>query len=84
VPYAPFFPLGSAFNPQNPVLGHPGVKEAASRLGATAAQVALAWLLVQAPLLLLIPGTSSIAHLEENLGAGELELDPEALNALPS
>jgi aryl-alcohol dehydrogenase-like predicted oxidoreductase len=83
VPYVPFFPLGSAFNPENPVLGAPAVKEAASRLGATAPQVALAWLLAQAPRLLLIPGTSSIAHLEENLRAGELELDQEALDALP-
>ena len=83
VPYVPFFPLGSALNPASPVLGAPAVQEAASRLGATPPQVALAWLLAQAPLLLLIPGTSSIAHLEENLGAGELELDQEALDALP-
>jgi aryl-alcohol dehydrogenase-like predicted oxidoreductase len=82
VPYVPFFPLGSAFNPENPVLGRPAVKEAARRLGATPAQVALAWLLSQAPLVLLIPGTSSVAHLEENLGAGTLELDAEALDAL--
>jgi pyridoxine 4-dehydrogenase len=84
VPYVPFFPLGSAFNPNNPVLGHPAVKEAASRLGATPSQVALAWLLAQAPQVLLIPGTSSLAHLAENLAAGDLELDQEALDALPT
>jgi len=84
VPYVPFFPLGSAFHPQNPVLGAPAVKEAASRLGATPAQVALAWLLHLAPNVLLIPGTSSLEHLDENLAAGELVLDQAALDALPS
>ncbi|MGH9046973.1 MAG: aldo/keto reductase, partial [Acidimicrobiales bacterium] len=42
-------------------------------------QVALAWLLAAAPNVLLIPGTSSLAHLEENLGASDLELDPQAM-----
>jgi pyridoxine 4-dehydrogenase len=84
VPYVPFFPLGSAFHPQNPVLGAPAVKEAASRLGATPAQVALAWLLHLAPNVLLIPGTSSPEHLDENLAAGELVLDQAAVDALPS
>jgi pyridoxine 4-dehydrogenase len=84
VPYVPFFPLGSAFHPQNPVLGAPAVKEAASRLGATPAQVALAWLLHLAPNVLLIPGTSSLEHLDENLAAGELVLDQAALDALPN
>jgi pyridoxine 4-dehydrogenase len=83
VPYVPFFPLGSAFHPQNPVLGAPAVKEAASRLGATPAQVALAWLLHLAPNVLLIPGTSSLEHLDENLAAGELVLDQAAVDALP-
>ncbi len=84
VPYAPFFPLGSAFNPENPVLAAPAVVSTAQRLGATAAQVALAWLLDQAPLVLLIPGTSSLEHLEDNLGAVRLSLDPEATAALAS
>jgi pyridoxine 4-dehydrogenase len=84
VPYVPFFPLGSAFNPENPVLGAPAVKEAAQRLGATPAQVALAWLLHLSPNILLIPGTSSPEHLDENLAAGELVLDQEAIDALPS
>ncbi len=84
VPYVPFFPLGSAFHPENPVLGAPAVKETARRLDATPAQVALAWLLHLAPNVLLIPGTSSPEHLEENLAAGELVLDRAALEALPS
>jgi aryl-alcohol dehydrogenase-like predicted oxidoreductase len=83
VPYVPFFPLGSAFHPENPVLGAPAVKETARRLGASPSQVALAWLLHQAPTVLLIPGTSSLAHLEENLAAGSLALDEVALEALP-
>jgi pyridoxine 4-dehydrogenase len=82
VPYVPYFPLGSAFNASNPVLGSPVVVEAARRLDATVAQVALAWLLAQAPTVLLIPGTSSLAHLEENLAVAELELDEAALAAL--
>jgi len=84
VPYVPFFLLGSAFHPQNPVLSAPAVIEVASRLGATAAQVALAWLLHLAPNVLLIPGTSSLEHLDENLAAGDLVLDQPALDALPS
>jgi aryl-alcohol dehydrogenase-like predicted oxidoreductase len=84
VPYVPFFPLGSAFNPENPVLGAPAVKEAAQRLGATPAQVALAWLLHLSPNVLLIPGTSSLKHLDENLAAGELFLDQTAIDALPT
>jgi aryl-alcohol dehydrogenase-like predicted oxidoreductase len=82
VPYVPFFPLGSAFNPENPVLHAPAVVEAAGRFGATPAQVALAWLLAHAPTVLLIPGTSSLGHLEENLGAAELVLDRPALDEL--
>jgi pyridoxine 4-dehydrogenase len=82
VPYVPFFPLGSAFHPDNPVLGAPAVREAARRLEVTPAQIALAWLLHQAPMVLLIPGTSSIDHLEENLAAADLGLDQEAIEAL--
>jgi aryl-alcohol dehydrogenase-like predicted oxidoreductase len=82
VPYVPFFPLGSAFMADNPVLAAPAVVETARRLEATAAQVALAWLLARAPTVLLIPGTSSLSHLEENLAAGDLVLDDEALGLL--
>lgn len=77
VPFVPFFPLGSAFASDNPVLGAPAATEVAGRLGATPAQVALAWLLGRSPQLLLIPGTSSRAHLEENLAAADLHLDEE-------
>jgi pyridoxine 4-dehydrogenase len=80
VPYVPFFPLGSAFHPEKPVLTSPGVLAAARRLDATPAQVALAWLLQRSPNVLLIPGTSSLGHLRENLAAAELELDAHALD----
>lgn len=83
VPFVPFFPLGSAFNSENPVLRSPSVEATAHRLGATPAQVALAWLLEQAPTVLLIPGTSSLSHLEQNLAAADLVLDQEALAMLP-
>ena len=79
VPFVPFFPLGSAFFAENPVLKAEATKRVASRLDATPAQVALAWLLAQAPTVLLIPGTSTMAHLEENLGAGALVLDDQAM-----
>jgi pyridoxine 4-dehydrogenase len=82
VPYVPFFPLGSAFMPDKPVLSHPGVVAAAERLGHSPAQVALAWLLAAAPNVLLIPGTSSLRHLDENLAAADVELDQAALDAL--
>ena len=72
IAFVPLFPLGSAFAPDNPVLGNPGVRAIAERLGATPAQVALAWTLGLAPNVLLIPGTSSVAHLEENLAAADV------------
>ncbi|HTW10648.1 MAG TPA: oxidoreductase [Acidimicrobiales bacterium] len=80
VPYVPFFPLGSAFNAENPVLTAPAVVSAATRLGATPAQVALAWLLQRSTHLLLIPGTSSLGHLRENLAAAGLALDAQAVD----
>ncbi len=83
VPFVPFFPLGSAFHDENPVLNASSVPAVADRLGATPAQVALAWLLHLAPLVLLIPGTSSLSHLEENLATADLTLDDEALELLP-
>jgi aryl-alcohol dehydrogenase-like predicted oxidoreductase len=82
VPYVPYFPLGSAFLPDKPVLSHPGVVSVAERVGSTPAQVALAWLLERAPNVLLITGTSSLEHLEQNLAAADLELDSEAISAL--
>ena len=83
VPFVPFFPLGSAFHAENPVLGTPSVKVTANRLETTPAQVDLAWLLHLAPTVLLIPATSSMLHLEENLAAADLLLDAEALDVLP-
>jgi aryl-alcohol dehydrogenase-like predicted oxidoreductase len=74
ISFVPFFPLGSAFNADNPVLGNPAVKQAAVDLGRTPAQIALAWTLSVAPNVLLIPGTSSVEHLEENLAVADIEL----------
>ena len=82
VAFVPFFPLGSAFAGDASVHDVPAVRETATRLGITTAQVALAWLLAQAPLVLLIPGTSSLAHLEENLAAADVVLDEESLAIL--
>jgi pyridoxine 4-dehydrogenase len=83
VPFVPFFPLGSAFDPQKSVLAATSVEATARRLAVTPAQVALAWLLHRAPNVLLIPGTSTLAHLEENLAAGQIVLDAEAVDTLP-
>jgi pyridoxine 4-dehydrogenase len=75
IAFVPFFPLGSAFARGNPVLGDPRVTAIAARLGYTPAQVALAWLLSLRPNVLLIPGTSSTHHLEENMAAAEVSSD---------
>ena len=82
ISFVPFFPLGSAFNADNPVLGHPAVKQAAADLGHTPAQIALAWTLAVAPNVLLIPGTSSVAHLEENLAVADIELPADVVAAI--
>jgi aryl-alcohol dehydrogenase-like predicted oxidoreductase len=82
IAFVPFFPLGSAFGGSHRLLGHPDVTATASRLGATPAQVALAWVLALAPNTLLIPGTATLAHLEENLAAGSISLDGQALTTL--
>ena len=83
IAFVPFFPLGAAFTgPNNPVLGNEVVKSAAERLGRTPAQVALAWTLSVAPNVLLIPGTSSVSHLEENLAVGDIELDDDTREQL--
>jgi pyridoxine 4-dehydrogenase len=73
----PFFPLGGFTPLQSSVLS-----EVAARLDATPLQVALAWLLQRAPNILLIPGTSSIAHLRENLAAPQLALTRQSLDEL--
>jgi pyridoxine 4-dehydrogenase len=77
IAYVPFFPLGGFTPLQSSTLS--GV---AARVGATPMQVALAWLLKRAPNILLIPGTSSLAHLRENLAAAELSLAHDALAEL--
>ena len=81
IAFVPFFPLGSAFGVDD-VRGEAIVVEIAQRHGATPAQVALAWLLAHAGNVLLIPGTSSVAHLEENIAAGELELSEDDVAAI--
>jgi pyridoxine 4-dehydrogenase len=82
IAFVPFFPLGAAFMQPNPVLGNALVQEIAERLGRTPAQVALAWTLSVAPNVLLIPGTSSVRHLEENLDVASVELDDESREQL--
>ena len=76
IAFAPFFPLGSAFRGGPARLAKdPAITRVADKHGATPSQIALAWLLARYDRMLLIPGTSSIAHLEENMGAIALELD---------
>jgi pyridoxine 4-dehydrogenase len=79
--FVPFFPLGAA-GTAGDVLGEDAVARVAERRGATPAQVALAWLLAQGDHVALIPGTASLAHLEENLAAAELQLEPADLAEL--
>jgi pyridoxine 4-dehydrogenase len=85
IAFVPFFPLGSAFagGPQK-LSEDRAVAEVAARRGATASQVALAWLLARYDRILLIPGTTSVTHLEENMAAGEVALDADDLATLDS
>jgi pyridoxine 4-dehydrogenase len=82
IAFVPFFPLGSAFIRPNKVLGNEVVISTAERLEVTPAQIALAWALALAPNVLLIPGTSSRQHLEENLAVADIELDERARQQL--
>jgi aryl-alcohol dehydrogenase-like predicted oxidoreductase len=77
IAFVPFFPLGG-FTP----LQSSALSEVAARVDATPLQVALAWLLQRSPNILLIPGTSSIAHLRENLAAPQLALTRQTLDEL--
>lgn len=77
IAYVPFFPLGGFSPLQSSIL-----TSVAERLGTTPMQVALAWLLHRAPNILLIPGTSSLGHLRENLAAGSVSLDADTLAEL--
>ena len=77
IAYVPYFPLGG-FSP----LQSATLSRVAADLGATPMQVAQAWLLQRAPNMLLIPGTSSVAHLRENLAVADMVLPAEAVKAL--
>jgi len=79
IAYVPFFPLGGFTPLQSSVLD-----EAAAALQATPMQIALAWLLQRSPNILLIPGTSSLKHLRENLAAATLKLPAEMVAKLDS
>ena len=83
--FVPFFPLGSAVTggPRQ-LAADPVIAEVAARRGATPSQIALAWLLHWSDRILLIPGTSSIQHLEENIAAGDIELDEQDMQSLES
>jgi aryl-alcohol dehydrogenase-like predicted oxidoreductase len=83
--FVPFFPLGSAVTggPRQ-LAADPVIAEIATRRKATPSQIALAWLLHRSERILLIPGTSSIQHLEENIAAGDIELDEDDLQSLES
>ena len=82
VAYVPYFPLGSAFPGMPKVTENDVVVSLAERTGASPAQVGLAWLLAHRANVLLIPGTSSVAHLEENLAVADVRLSPDDLAEL--
>ena len=82
VAWVPFFPLGSAFANRVKVTEHPTVRGIAAEIGATPAQVGLAWQLAHYDRTLLIPGTSDPAHLAENIAAGSVRLPAASMAAL--
>jgi aryl-alcohol dehydrogenase-like predicted oxidoreductase len=82
IAFVPFFPLGSAFPNMPKVTDNAAVRAVAERIGATPAQVGLAWLLCRADNILLIPGTSSLIHLEENLAVRNVTLSAADLAEL--
>jgi aryl-alcohol dehydrogenase-like predicted oxidoreductase len=83
IAFVPYFPLGSAFTggPKQ-LAGDPAIAGVAERHGVTVTQVALAWLLARYERMLLIPGTSSVQHLEENMAAADVSLDESDLAEL--
>lgn len=83
IAFVPFFPLGSAFasGPET-LASDPAIGEVSARRDATPSQVALAWLLARYDRILLIPGTTSVAHLEENMAAGDVALDDRDMATL--
>ena len=84
IAYVPFFPLGSAFPNMPKVTDNATVQSIAARIGATSAQVGLAWLLALADNILLIPGTSSVDHLEQNMATGAITLTDDDVAELQS
>jgi aryl-alcohol dehydrogenase-like predicted oxidoreductase len=83
IAFVPFFPLGSAFTGGPAKLAEdPSMRKVADKHGATTSQIALAWLLARYDRMLLIPGTSSVAHLEENYAAIDIDLDDEDIAEL--
>ncbi|GAB3444135.1 aldo/keto reductase [Streptomonospora sediminis] len=82
IAWVPFCPLGSAFEQVPSPADHPVVQEVAAGVGATPAQVSLAWVLAHAPNTLLIPGTGSVGHLTENIAAGNVHLSAADMSAL--
>lgn len=83
IAFVPFFPLGSAFVGGPKLLAaDEAIAEVAARHEASPSQIALAWLLHRSQRILLIPGTSSVEHLEENIAAGEIELDEQDIRRL--
>lgn len=83
VAYVPYFPLGSAFTGGPAAIeADPHVRQVAARHGVTGSQVALAWVLAQGSHVLLIPGTSSLEHLEDNMAVADVALDADDLAAL--
>jgi pyridoxine 4-dehydrogenase len=82
IAYVPYFPLGSAFPNMPKVVDQPAVQLVARRVVASSSQVGLAWLLARAENILLIPGTSSVGHLEENLAIANVDLSVQDLAEL--
>ncbi|HEY6421896.1 MAG TPA: aldo/keto reductase [Pseudonocardiaceae bacterium] len=82
VAWVPYFPLGSAFPGMPKVTEHPTVVAAATTVGATPAQIGLAWLLAHDPHVLVIPGTSSLDHLSENVATAQVHLDADTMVVL--
>ncbi|MCV7177039.1 aldo/keto reductase [Mycolicibacterium sphagni] len=82
IAWVPYFPLGSSFPGFPKVAGNAVVIRVAEEMGATPAQVGLAWLLAHSPTTLLIPGTGSVGHLEENAAAGSITLSDSVIAEL--
>jgi pyridoxine 4-dehydrogenase len=83
IAFVPYFPLGSAFSGGPKALAaDPAIARVAEKHAATPSQIALAWLLHRSDRILLIPGTSSVVHLEENLAVAEIALDAEDMETL--